>query len=159
MIAPMFNPLIYTLRNTDMKNAMKKVWGWDKLSAGKWSLWLSCLLSDLVLSTQSLILTSTTDTEGSCAVIQSCNPEEWGPLSHCPTVTWLRLPTRGVDQTPFGSFPALTFWNILSFVFPDMMNAFQHFFSGKVVKTAWLAFLSSFRKQIILSETSLTEVS
>ena len=27
MIAPMFNPLIYTLRNTDMKNAMKKVWG------------------------------------------------------------------------------------------------------------------------------------
>ena len=27
MIAPMFNSLIYTLRNTDMKNAMKKVWG------------------------------------------------------------------------------------------------------------------------------------
>ncbi|XP_004781971.1 olfactory receptor 4P4-like [Mustela nigripes] len=26
MIAPMFNPLIYTLRNTDMKNAMKKIW-------------------------------------------------------------------------------------------------------------------------------------
>ncbi|XP_004683593.1 PREDICTED: olfactory receptor 4P4-like [Condylura cristata] len=30
MIAPMFNPLIYTLRNTDMKNAMKKVWCRDK---------------------------------------------------------------------------------------------------------------------------------
>ncbi|KAI5192137.1 Olfactory Receptor 4P4 [Manis pentadactyla] len=26
MIAPMFNPLIYTLRNTDMKNAMRRVW-------------------------------------------------------------------------------------------------------------------------------------
>ncbi|KAM6158333.1 olfactory receptor 4P4-like [Rhynchocyon petersi] len=34
MIAPMFNPFIYTLRNTDMKNAMKKVWYGDKLSEG-----------------------------------------------------------------------------------------------------------------------------
>nr|XP_031546940.1 olfactory receptor 4P4-like [Vicugna pacos] len=35
MIAPMFNPLIYTLRNTDMKNAMMKVWCRDKLSRGR----------------------------------------------------------------------------------------------------------------------------
>ncbi|KAM5185989.1 olfactory receptor 4P4-like [Callospermophilus lateralis] len=31
MIAPLFNPLIYTLRNTDMKNAMRKVWVPKKL--------------------------------------------------------------------------------------------------------------------------------
>ncbi|ELW62848.1 Olfactory receptor 4S2, partial [Tupaia chinensis] len=31
MIAPMFNPLIYTLRNTDMKNAMKKLWCQEKV--------------------------------------------------------------------------------------------------------------------------------
>ncbi|XP_012383760.2 olfactory receptor 4P4-like [Dasypus novemcinctus] len=35
MVAPMFNPLIYTLRNTDMKNAMRKVWCQDKLFEGK----------------------------------------------------------------------------------------------------------------------------
>ncbi|XP_028713815.1 olfactory receptor 4P4-like [Peromyscus leucopus] len=35
MIAPLFNPLIYTLRNTDMKNAMKKVWIQEKLFEGK----------------------------------------------------------------------------------------------------------------------------
>ncbi|KAM6158334.1 olfactory receptor 4P4-like [Rhynchocyon petersi] len=34
MIAPMFNPFIYTLRNTDMKNALKKVWCRGKLSEG-----------------------------------------------------------------------------------------------------------------------------
>ncbi|KAM9219813.1 olfactory receptor 4P4-like [Dugong dugon] len=39
MIAPMFNPLIYTLRNTDMKNAMKKVWCRDKLFEGKQCPW------------------------------------------------------------------------------------------------------------------------
>ncbi|ERE71641.1 olfactory receptor 4P4 [Cricetulus griseus] len=31
MIAPLFNPLIYTLRNTDMKNAMRKVWCQEKV--------------------------------------------------------------------------------------------------------------------------------
>ncbi|XP_012383754.2 olfactory receptor 4P4-like [Dasypus novemcinctus] len=35
MVAPMFNPLIYTLRNTDMKNAMSKVWCQDKLPGRK----------------------------------------------------------------------------------------------------------------------------
>ncbi|XP_070343376.1 olfactory receptor 4P4-like [Equus asinus] len=35
MIAPMFNPLIYTLRNTDMKNAMRKVWCREKPFEGK----------------------------------------------------------------------------------------------------------------------------
>ncbi|XP_057582042.1 olfactory receptor 4P4-like [Hippopotamus amphibius kiboko] len=35
MIAPMFNPLIYTLRNTDMKTAMRKVWCRDQLFEGK----------------------------------------------------------------------------------------------------------------------------
>ncbi|XP_006877941.1 PREDICTED: olfactory receptor 4P4-like [Chrysochloris asiatica] len=34
MIAPMFNPFIYTLRNKDMNNAMRKVWCRDKLSEG-----------------------------------------------------------------------------------------------------------------------------
>ncbi|EFB21431.1 hypothetical protein PANDA_022040, partial [Ailuropoda melanoleuca] len=35
MIAPMFNPFIYTLRNTDMKNAMRKMWCRDTRSEGK----------------------------------------------------------------------------------------------------------------------------
>ncbi|KAM8929737.1 olfactory receptor 4P4-like [Lycaon pictus] len=35
MIAPMFNPLIYTLRNTDMKNAMRKMWCRDARFEGK----------------------------------------------------------------------------------------------------------------------------
>ncbi|XP_069889054.1 olfactory receptor 4P4-like [Dipodomys merriami] len=34
MIAPLFNPLIYTLRNADMKNAMRKVWCQDKRFQG-----------------------------------------------------------------------------------------------------------------------------
>ncbi|XP_073096032.1 olfactory receptor 4P4-like [Manis javanica] len=35
MIAPMFNPLIYTLRNTDMKNAMRRAWCRQRLFEGK----------------------------------------------------------------------------------------------------------------------------
>ncbi|XP_036619894.1 olfactory receptor 4P4-like [Trichosurus vulpecula] len=35
VIAPMFNPFIYSLRNTDMKNAMRKVWLQKLLSKGK----------------------------------------------------------------------------------------------------------------------------
>ncbi|XP_002708935.3 olfactory receptor 4P4-like [Oryctolagus cuniculus] len=34
MIGPLFNPLIYTLRNTDMKSAMRKVWCQDKWFEG-----------------------------------------------------------------------------------------------------------------------------
>ncbi|XP_006902394.1 PREDICTED: olfactory receptor 4P4-like [Elephantulus edwardii] len=35
IIAPMFNPLIYTLRNTEMKNAMRKVWSHQMFLKGK----------------------------------------------------------------------------------------------------------------------------
>ncbi|XP_005372316.1 olfactory receptor 4P4-like [Microtus ochrogaster] len=35
MVVPLFNPLIYTLRNTDMKNAMRKVWCQEQLFEGK----------------------------------------------------------------------------------------------------------------------------
>ncbi|XP_044923917.1 olfactory receptor 4P4-like [Mustela putorius furo] len=35
MFAPMFNPFIYTLRNTDMKNAMRKMWCRDTRFEGK----------------------------------------------------------------------------------------------------------------------------
>ncbi|XP_027715005.1 olfactory receptor 4P4-like [Vombatus ursinus] len=35
IIAPMFNPFIYSLRNTDMKNAMRKIWLQKLVSKGK----------------------------------------------------------------------------------------------------------------------------
>uniref|UniRef100_A0A4X2L5D1 Olfactory receptor n=1 Tax=Vombatus ursinus TaxID=29139 RepID=A0A4X2L5D1_VOMUR len=35
IIAPMFNPFIYSLRNTDMKNSMRKVWLQKLVSKGK----------------------------------------------------------------------------------------------------------------------------
>nr|CAI9692399.1 unnamed protein product [Rangifer tarandus platyrhynchus] len=73
--APMFNRLISTLRNADMKNAMRKVWGRDKHSAGKGTSGCPALCRIYFIH-KSLMLTSATDTEGACAVIRSCNPEE-----------------------------------------------------------------------------------
>ncbi|XP_076424796.1 olfactory receptor 4P4-like [Peromyscus maniculatus bairdii] len=35
IMAPMFNPLIYTLRNTEMKNALQKVWGHQVFLKGR----------------------------------------------------------------------------------------------------------------------------